>query len=52
MIFLNNYVVQFRYEPMDEEDERIDRAGTLRLVESLYEHVQNLLEKKEACLQN
>jgi HEPN domain-containing protein len=50
LILLNNYAVQFRYEPMSEEDESIDRADTIHLVESLYEYVRNFLQQKETSL--
>jgi HEPN domain-containing protein len=50
LISLNNYAVQFRYEPMGEEDESIDRADTIHLVESLYEYVRNFLQQKETYL--
>lgn len=42
---LSAFAVQFRYETMDQEEPRIDRAETLRKVEAIYAHVQSLLAK-------
>jgi hypothetical protein len=50
LISLNSYAVQFRYEPMGEEDESIDRTDTIHLVESLYKHVLNFMQQKETYL--
>lgn len=47
LISLNSFAVQFRYEAIEDEDEPLDRAETLRKVEALYEFVQSLLVKTE-----
>jgi hypothetical protein len=43
LIPLNSFAVQFRYEAIEDEDEPLDRADTLRKVGALYEHVQSAL---------
>ena len=46
LISLNTYAVRFRYEPLDDEDEPLDRAGILCQVESLFDRVRNILGRQ------
>lgn len=48
MLSLNAYAVRLRYEPLDAADYPLDRSMTITKVQSLYDHVQQVIALAES----